>query len=92
MARPHLQLEPEHPFWHVPTSQLCYAFVLIDYTQDHDLIFACKMSSGEIVCVQNKDLRAVENLTLMRGRFAAVSAFARPADGADSARDLRVPT
>jgi len=64
-----LQLSPELPFWHEPSAQLCFAFLVIDYTPDHDLLWVCKMqNSGEIWCVANKELRAVENISLGRLR------------------------
>ncbi len=61
-----LQLNPAIPLWHVPTKSPCYAYVLIDYSQDHDLLWVCVLKSGEIWAVPNKDLRGQENFSLGR--------------------------
>ena len=60
------QLNPEKPFYHPESGQLCYAFAMLDYSQDHDLMFAVTRQDGQIWVYSQKDLRAVDNETLGR--------------------------
>jgi hypothetical protein len=39
-----------------------YAFLVIDYSQEHNLLFACAMDNGEIWTLANKDLRMQKNM------------------------------
>jgi hypothetical protein len=43
-----------------------YAFLVIDYSQEHDLLFTCAMDDGEIWTLSNRDIRIVNNVTLNR--------------------------
>jgi hypothetical protein len=43
-----------------------YAFMCIDYSQEHDLYFTCGMDDGEIWTLNNKDIRMDRNITLNR--------------------------
>jgi hypothetical protein len=66
-----LQLNPMLPLWHVPTQQPCYAFAMLDYSQEHDLLFVVLRRDGEIWTVPNHELRAQINASL--GRYAKAS-------------------
>ena len=43
-----------------------YAFIVIDYSQEHDLYFVCAMDNGEIWTYNNKEIIIQNNLTLNR--------------------------
>lgn len=43
-----------------------YAFIVIDYSQEHDLYFVCAMDNGEIWTLSNRDIRMQSNLTIGR--------------------------
>jgi hypothetical protein len=43
-----------------------YAFLVIDYSQEHDLLFTCAMDDGQIWTLSNRDIRIVNNVTLNR--------------------------
>jgi hypothetical protein len=43
-----------------------YAFLVIDYSQEHDLMFTCAMDNGEIWTLKNNELRVEKNITLNR--------------------------
>lgn len=59
------QLNPMLPF--TSPKGPCYAFCLIDYSQEHDLYFVCiQDDTGEVWTWANKELRAQKNLTLGR--------------------------
>jgi hypothetical protein len=40
--------------------------LVIDYSQEHDLLFCCAMDDGEIWTLSNKDIRMNVNITLNR--------------------------
>jgi hypothetical protein len=61
-----LQLNPTLPIQRVSDGMRGYAFVLIDYSQEHDLLFTCAMDNGEIWTLSNKDIRVQENISLGR--------------------------
>ena len=61
-----LQLNPTLPIIHSKTGVKGYAFIVIDYSQEHDLYFVCAMDNGEIWTYNNKDIRVQTNLTLNR--------------------------
>lgn len=62
-----LQLDPMIPIARVSDSMKGFAFVLIDYSQEHDLLFVCAMDNGEIWTLSNRDIRMQQNITM--GRF-----------------------
>ena len=62
-----LQLDPMIPIARVSDSMKGFAFVLIDYSQEHDLLFVCAMDNGEIWTLSNRDIRMKQNITM--GRF-----------------------
>ena len=43
-----------------------FAFLVIDYSQEHDLLFTCAMLNGEIWTLNNKEIRFSENISLKR--------------------------
>jgi len=61
-----LQLNPTIPIVRVSDNMKGYAFLVIDYSQEHDLLFTCAMDNGEIWTYSNKDIRMQENITLNR--------------------------
>ena len=61
-----LQLNPTLPIINLKTGVKGYAFIVIDYSQEHDLYFVCAMDNGEIWTYNNKDIRVQTNLTLNR--------------------------
>ena len=62
-----LQLNPTIPITRITDGMKGFAFVLIDYSQEHDLLFVCAMDNGEIWTLSNRDIRMQQNITL--GRF-----------------------
>jgi len=43
-----------------------YAFIVIDYSQEHDLYFVVALKNGEIWTLNNKDVKFQNNITLDR--------------------------
>lgn len=43
-----------------------YAFLVIDYSQEHDLLYVCAMDNGEIWTLNNKMIRIQNNISLGR--------------------------
>jgi len=63
-----LQLNPMLPMVRVSDSMKGYAFLIIDYSQEHDLMFTCAMDNGEIWTLKNSDIRMDVNMTLGRNK------------------------
>ena len=61
-----LQLNPTIPIIRISDNMKGYAFIVIDYSQEHDLYFVCAMDNGEIWTLNNKDIRMQSNLTIGR--------------------------
>ena len=61
-----LQLNPTIPITRISDSMKGYAFIVIDYSQEHDLLFTCAMSNGEIWTLSNKDIKIQNNISLNR--------------------------
>ena len=61
-----LQLNPTIPIFRKSDSMGGYAFMVIDYSQEHDLLFVCAMDNGEIWTLSNRDIRISNNITLGR--------------------------
>jgi hypothetical protein len=61
-----MQLNPTIPIFRVSDSMNGYAFMVIDYSQEHDLLFVCAMDNGEIWTLSNRDIRVTNNITLGR--------------------------
>lgn len=58
------QLHPQIPL--ATNKGKGFAIGVIDYSQDHDLIWVIMLDNGEIWCVENSKVRAVNNFTLGR--------------------------
>jgi hypothetical protein len=61
-----LQLNPTIPIIRISDGMMGYAFLVIDYSQEHNLLFTCAMDDGEIWTLSNKDIRVQENTSLRR--------------------------
>lgn len=62
------QLNPQIPV-HVTGKGDGYAFAVIDYGQDHNLIWVTAINeTGEIWCAPNPKVRVDQNWTMGRGR------------------------
>lgn len=61
-----LQLNPMIPIIRVSDKMVGYAFLVIDYSQEHNLYFTCAMSNGEIWTLSNQEIRFQKNITLNR--------------------------
>ena len=61
-----LQLNPTLPIIRVSDSMKGYAFLVIDYSQEHDILYSCVMDNGEIWTLSNREIRAQENISLGR--------------------------
>ena len=46
-----------------------YAFLVIDYSQEHNLLFTCAMDDGEIWTLSNHDIRFCKNISLDRNEI-----------------------
>jgi hypothetical protein len=61
-----LQLDPMIPVCRVSYGMECYAFLVIDYSQEHNILFTCAMDNGEIWTLNNKEIRFCKNISLDR--------------------------
>ena len=61
-----IQLNPTLPIIRVSDGMKGYAFIVIDYSQEHDLLYVCAMDNGEIWTLNNKTIRIQNNITLGR--------------------------
>ena len=61
-----LQLNPMIPIIRVSDKMEGYAFVLIDYSQEHDLLYVCAMDNGEIWTLNNREIRFCKNISMDR--------------------------
>jgi len=43
-----------------------FAFLVIDYSQEHDLLFTVALDNGEIWTLNNKEIRFCKNISLER--------------------------
>lgn len=43
-----------------------YAFLVIDYSQEHDLLFVVALDNGEIWTLSNKEIRFCKNISMDR--------------------------
>lgn len=60
------QLNPMIPIYRVSDNMEGYAFLVIDYSQEHNLLFTCAMDNGEIWTLNNLDIRMQNNISLNR--------------------------
>jgi hypothetical protein len=61
-----LQLNPTIPIIRVSDNMKGYAFIVIDYSQEHNLLFTCAMDNGEIWTLSNQEIRIQKNISLGR--------------------------
>ena len=61
-----LQLNPTLPIIRVSDGMSGYAYAIIDYSQEHFVLFLCGLDNGEIWVLNNKDIRMQENISLGR--------------------------
>jgi len=61
-----LQLNPMIPIVRFSDKMKGYAFMAIDYSQEHDILFTCAMDNGEVWTLSNKDIRFDKNISLER--------------------------
>jgi hypothetical protein len=61
-----LQLNPMIPVYSTLHKMEGYAFMVIDYSQEHNLLFVVALDNGEIWTIKNKDLRFCKNISLDR--------------------------
>jgi hypothetical protein len=61
-----LQLNPMLPIYRISDDMEGYAFCIIDYSQEHNLLFVCAMNNGEIWTLSNQDIRFCKNISLNR--------------------------
>jgi hypothetical protein len=61
-----LQLNPMLPIKRISDKMEGYAFLIIDYSQEHDLLFTCAMDNGQIWTLNNKEITVCKNISLER--------------------------
>ena len=61
-----LQLNPMIPIYRVSDKMEGYAFLVIDYSQEHNLLFTCAMDDGELWTLSNKEIKFQKNISLDR--------------------------
>ena len=61
-----LQLNPMIPITRNSDNMKGFAFLVIDYSQEHNLMFTCAMDNGEIWTLSNQDIRVSNNISINR--------------------------
>ncbi len=61
-----LQLNPMLPIVRVSDNMEGYAFLVIDYSQEHNILFTCAMDDGQIWTLSNHEIRFQKNISLNR--------------------------
>jgi hypothetical protein len=61
-----LQLNPTLPILRVSDGMSGYAYAIIDYSQEHYVLFLCGLDNGEIWVLKNTEIRLQENISLGR--------------------------
>jgi hypothetical protein len=61
-----LQLNPMIPITRNSDQMKGFAFLVIDYSQEHNLMFTCAMDNGEIWTLSNQDIRFCNNVSIKR--------------------------
>jgi len=62
------QLDPMIPILSIEHNMEGYAFLVIDYSQEHDLLFTVALDNGEIWTINNKHLRFCWNSSMDRSK------------------------
>lgn len=66
-----IQLNPTLPV--ITPKGKGYAIVIIDYGQEHDLLWVCILNeSGEIWTYKNQQIRAQKNITMKRVNISQI--------------------
>lgn len=60
------QLNPMLPIINKESGELGYAFLVIDYSQEHYIMFVCAMDNGDIRTYDNRKISMQNNETLGR--------------------------
>ena len=63
-----IQLDPPIPLECPKGTWKGFAYFVADYSMDHDLVWTIFQDDGEIWSRQNRDVRAVNNITFKRNR------------------------
>ena len=61
-----LQLNPMIPIIRKSDGMKGYAFLVIDYSQEHYLLFTCAMENGDIWTLDNREISLQNNPSLGR--------------------------
>jgi len=61
-----LQLNPMIPIVRNSDQMNGFAFLVIDYSQEHHLLFTCAMDNGEIWTLYNTEISFQNNFSLQR--------------------------
>lgn len=61
-----LQLNPLIPIIRVSDKMEGYAMLVLDYSQEHNLLFVCGMDNGEIWTLDNREIRLCKNISMDR--------------------------
>lgn len=61
-----LQLNPMIPIIRMSDKMEGYAFLVVDYSQEHNIYFTCAMDNGEIWTLSNQKIRFQNNPSLDR--------------------------
>ena len=61
-----VQLNPMIPVYSLQHKMEGYAFLVIDYSQEHDLLLTVALDNGEIWTINNKELRFCKNISMDR--------------------------
>lgn len=61
-----LQLSPTIPVYSLEHQQEGYAFVLLDYSQEHDSLFLVGLDNGELWWLKQSQLRLCYNRSMDR--------------------------
>jgi hypothetical protein len=61
-----LQLNPMIPIVRISDNMEGFAFLVIDYSQEHNILFTCAMDDGEIWTLSNQEIRFQKNISLNR--------------------------
>ena len=61
-----LQLNPMIPIIRKSDNMKGYAFLTIDYSQEHYLLFVCALDNGEIWSLDNREISIQKNPSLGR--------------------------
>lgn len=64
-----IQLNPMIPVYSLRHKMEGYAFLVIDYSQEHDLLFTVALDNGEIWTLTNKEIRFCKNISMDREKI-----------------------